>query len=178
MKISFTSIPLGDGGTYVSEAKAERFAWIQAGSEKRKGGHCNTVFSLEDSRESLTSPDSLAPPEDGRILLCFPLSGNSLEALDLQVSPECLDMDMSTNFFSTCVWNILNCAHALPSYLHTCCCPRLVCETEKPNLSGKTCGTKSKPACPHAMLAQMICHQVHSGNILLAMLTATRLDPR
>ena len=44
-----------------------------------KRGHTKGVFSLEESLESLNSLESL---ENGRILLCFPQSGGSLESLE------------------------------------------------------------------------------------------------
>ena len=47
-----------------------------------KGVITKGVFSLEDSLESLKPLDSLESLGDGRILLCFPQSGGSLETLE------------------------------------------------------------------------------------------------
>ena len=49
------------------------------------------VFSLEESLESLKSPDSLESLENGRILLCFPQSGGSLKSLESLNSLESLE---------------------------------------------------------------------------------------
>ena len=65
----------------------------KSGPEKRvitKG-----VFSLEKSLESLKSLDSLESLRYGRILLCFPLSGGSLESLESLNSLESLEKDFS-----------------------------------------------------------------------------------
>ena len=48
-------------------------------SGPEKGVITKGVFSLEESLESL---DSLKSLENGRILLCFPQSGGSLESLN------------------------------------------------------------------------------------------------
>ena len=44
--------------------------------------HITRVFSQEQSLESLESPHSLAPLENGRFLLVSPHSGGSLESLE------------------------------------------------------------------------------------------------
>ena len=57
-----------------------------------KGVITKGVFSLEESLlESLKSLDSLEPLENGRILLCFPESGGSLESLESLESPNSLE---------------------------------------------------------------------------------------
>ena len=57
-----------------------------------KGVTTEGVFSLEESLESLKISEdlskSLESPENGRILLCFPHSGGSLESLNFQTSLE------------------------------------------------------------------------------------------
>ena len=54
----------------------------------KRGHYERGVFSLEESLESLKSLESL---ENGRILLCFPQSGSSLESLESLISIESLE---------------------------------------------------------------------------------------
>ena len=51
-------------------------------SGPEKGVITKGVFSLEESLESLKSLNSPESLENGRVLLCFPESGSSLESLD------------------------------------------------------------------------------------------------
>ena len=60
-------------------------------SGPEKGVITKGVFSVAESLESLKSLDSLESLENGRILLCFPLSGGSLETLESLNSLEPLE---------------------------------------------------------------------------------------
>ena len=51
-------------------------------SGPEKGVITKGVFSPEESLESLESLNSLESLENGRVLLCFPQSGDSLESLE------------------------------------------------------------------------------------------------
>ena len=68
------------------KTKFKNFQGIVPGTEK--GVIAKGVFSLEESLESLESLNSL---ENGRILLCFPQSGGSLETLESLNSLESLE---------------------------------------------------------------------------------------
>ena len=50
--------------------------------DRKKGSLRKGVFSLEECLEALKSLNSLESLDDGRMLLCFPLSGGSLESLE------------------------------------------------------------------------------------------------
>ena len=60
-------------------------------SGPEKGVITKGVFSLEESLESLKSLDSLESLENGRILLYFPVSGDSLMSLESLNSLESLE---------------------------------------------------------------------------------------
>ena len=57
-------------------------------SGPEKGVIMKGVFWLEQSLESLTSPNSLRSLENGRILICFLHFGGSLECLEKTPLPE------------------------------------------------------------------------------------------
>ena len=63
----------------------------QEASGPEKGVITKGVFSLRESLETLKSLNSLASLEDGRLLLCFPQSGDSLESLESLKSLESLE---------------------------------------------------------------------------------------
>ena len=74
--------------------------------DTEKGVITKGVFSLEQSPESLKSPNSLESLENGRILLCFPESGGDLESLEFLDSLETLEtlengLFRKTPFFPT-----------------------------------------------------------------------------
>ena len=58
------------------------FMFIGFFSFSKKGIIAKGVVSLEESLESLKSLNSLVSLENGRIPLCFPESGGSLESLE------------------------------------------------------------------------------------------------
>ena len=51
-------------------------------SRPEKGVITKGVFSLEESLESVESPNYLESLDNGRLLLCFPQSAGSLESLE------------------------------------------------------------------------------------------------
>ena len=73
------------------------FVWFAWAGSKRKSGPEKRVhyerglFIQGESLESLNSLDSLESLENGRILLCFPVSGGSLETLESLHSLESLE---------------------------------------------------------------------------------------
>ena len=68
-------------------------AKLQGGKsrDRQKGSLRKGSFPLEESLEFLKSLNSLESLENGRILLCFPLSGGSLESLESLNSLESLE---------------------------------------------------------------------------------------
>ena len=72
----------------------EVFEWDILNSRRsgpEKGVITKGIFSLEESLESLKSLNSLESLENGRILLCFPESGDSLKSLESLNSLESLE---------------------------------------------------------------------------------------